>query len=158
MSCLRRMSSKGLYRNSLQGSETLQTVFAINNQILRRDRVAPSHQTLRRMVRQHIDQTIRTLNFQARIERIETGVLVRSQKGKNVSVERKGRMLPMEGERTVVKFRFLYGQRAQSSYSTSRAPTQTDGRMPHKYGNLRGERLDNIFRNRRVTSGTLPCA
>ena len=31
------------------------------------------------------------------------------------------------------------GQRAQSSSSTSRAPTQTDGRKLYKYGNLTGE-------------------
>ena len=43
---------------------------------------------LRRMVRQHTDQTTRTRNLKARTERIETGVLVKSLNGKNVSVER----------------------------------------------------------------------
>ena len=51
--------------------------------------MASSFQKLRRMVRQHTDQTIRTRNLKARTERIETGVLVKSQNGTNVSVERK---------------------------------------------------------------------
>ena len=52
----------------------------------------------------------------------------------------------MEGERIVFKRRLLQfsprvssGQRAHSSSSTSRAATQTDGRKPCKYGNLRGD-------------------
>ena len=51
---------KDLYRYRSRGSEQLHTVFAMYNQQLSQDRVAPSNQTLRRMVRQHIDQTIRT--------------------------------------------------------------------------------------------------
>ena len=41
------------------------------------------------MVREHIDQMIRTRVFKARNERIGTGVLVKSRKGRNVRVERK---------------------------------------------------------------------
>ena len=37
---------------------------------------------------EHHGQKIRTRNFQARNKRIETGALVKTQKGKNVSVER----------------------------------------------------------------------
>ena len=119
---------EGLYRNRLQGSEQLQTVFAMYNQELSRYRVAPSYQKLRSMVRQHLDQTMRTRNFKARNERIVSGVLVKSQEGRNVSAERKsGRMFSVESERTVFK-RFNHrthpGQRAQLSSSTSRAPTQ----------------------------------
>ena len=69
---------EGLYKNKWQSSEQLQTVFALHNQELNRDQVAPSHQKLRTMVGQHTDQTIRTRNFNARNERIETGVLVKS--------------------------------------------------------------------------------
>ena len=47
----------------------------------------PSDQRLKTMERRHIGQTIRTRNFGVRNERIETGVLFKSQKGKNVSVE-----------------------------------------------------------------------
>ena len=49
----------------------------------------PSYQRLKTMVRRHIDQMIRTRNFKAQNERIETGVLVNSHKGRNVSVERR---------------------------------------------------------------------
>ena len=58
---------------------------------------------------------------------------------------------------------------AQSSSSTSRAPTQTDGRKPYTYGNLRGKSpsglkakdsvnisLQERAQNRLVISGTLP--
>ena len=41
------------------------------------------------MVGQHFDQTIRTRNFTARSERFETGALVKSHKGRNVSEEKK---------------------------------------------------------------------
>ena len=80
---------EGLYRNRSQGSEQLQTVFAMYNQELSRDRVAPSYQELGIMLRKHIDQTIRARNFKARNARTETGVLVKSQQGRNVSAERK---------------------------------------------------------------------
>ena len=80
---------EGLYRNKLQCSEQLQAVFAMSNPELNRDQEAPSCQKLRNMVRQHVDQTISTRNFKARNERIETGVLVKGHKGRNVSAERK---------------------------------------------------------------------
>ena len=68
-------------------SAQLQTVLALYDREMNRDRVSPSYPRLRTMVR-HIDQTIRTRNFKARNERIETRVLVKSHKEK-VSVERK---------------------------------------------------------------------
>ena len=55
----------------LEGSEKLQTVFATYNQELNRGQVAPTYQKLRKMVRQHIDQTTRTRNFKARNGRNE---------------------------------------------------------------------------------------
>ena len=69
---------EGLYKNKLQCAEQLQTVFAMYNQELNRYPAAPNYQKLRKVVRQHIDQTIRTRNLKARNERIETGVLVKS--------------------------------------------------------------------------------
>ena len=60
---------EGLYKHKVQGSE-LQTLFARYNQELNRDHVTPSCQKLRKMVRQHIDQTTRTRNFKAQNERI----------------------------------------------------------------------------------------
>ena len=77
----------------LQGSEQLQTVLALYNQELNRDQLAPSYHRLRTMVRQHIDQTIRTRNFKARNERIETGELLEShEKDKRQRGEKSGRM------------------------------------------------------------------
>ena len=80
---------ESLYRNRLQGSEQLQTVFSTCNQELSRDCVAPSYQTLGSMVRQHVDQTIRTRNFKTWNGRIETGELVKRQKGRHVSAKEK---------------------------------------------------------------------
>ena len=54
---------EGLGKNKLQGSEQLQTVFAMHKQELSRDHVTPSYQRLRNMVRQHIDQPIKTRKF-----------------------------------------------------------------------------------------------
>ena len=73
----------------LQGSGQLQTVLVLYNKELSRNGVSPSYQRLRTMVRQQIDQIIRTRNFRARNERIETGVVVESHKGRTESVERK---------------------------------------------------------------------
>ena len=69
---------EGLYKDKLQVYEQPRTVFAMYNKELNRDQVAPSVQKLRNMVRQHFDQTMRTRNFKAQNERIETGVLVKS--------------------------------------------------------------------------------
>ena len=46
---------------------TEMTVIAMNNQDLSRDRVAPSCQKFRNMVRQHVDQTIRTRKVKSTI-------------------------------------------------------------------------------------------
>ena len=82
---------EGLYKMQLQGSAQLQTVLAMlamYDQETDRDPVLPSHQRLATVVRRHIDQMIRTRNFKAPSGRIETGVLVKSLKGRGVSVER----------------------------------------------------------------------
>ena len=62
------------------------------NQELSRDRAPPSYAKLRRMVRQRffsIKNQKRTRDFKARNEIIVKGVLVMSQKGRNVSAERR---------------------------------------------------------------------
>ena len=75
-------------------SVQLQTVSsAMYDQEVDRDR-PPSYQRLKTMVRTHADQMIRTRNFRAPNERIETGVLVKRQKGR-MSVW-KGRLISME--------------------------------------------------------------
>ena len=62
-----------LYKMRIRESVQLQTVLAMHDQEIDRDRAMPSYQRLK------IDQTIRTRNFRARNESIETGVLVKSQ-------------------------------------------------------------------------------
>ena len=99
------------------------------------NRAAPSYQKLWRKVRQRIDQTSSTRSSNAQNERIETGVLVKSQIWKNVSTERKvGECFQWEvngqcsrGDSGSFNHATNRGQKAQSSSSTSRAPTQTDG-------------------------------
>ena len=78
------------------------------NQDLSRDRVASRYQKLWKMVGQHIDQTIRTRNFKAQNERIETGVLVKGQKReKRQRGKKSGRVLSMESEWTVFTRRLI---------------------------------------------------
>ena len=89
----------------IRESVQLQTVSAMYEREIDPDRSMPSYQRLKTEVRRHIDQLIRTRNFRARNERIETGVFVKSHKGKNVSVEL--RMLSVESKRTVFKRRLL---------------------------------------------------
>ena len=80
---------ESLYKLKVQDTVQLQTVLAMYEQEFVRNREMPSYQRLKIMVRRHIDQMARTRNFNARKERIETGVIVKSQKGRNVSVEMK---------------------------------------------------------------------
>ena len=150
---------EGLCKMKLQDSEQLQTLLALCNQDLDRDKVPPSYQNLRTTVRQHIDQTIRTRNFRARNERIETGALVKeSLRKKRQRCEKnwekccqwqatgqwsRGNACSFthgenSGNRRDHGHGAYSGQRAQSSSCTSRTPTQTDGKKPYKYGNLRG--------------------
>ena len=107
----------------------LQTVLAMYDQQIDRKQALRSYQRLKTTARQHIDQTIRTGNFRSRKERIEAGESVISQKGKNVSVER--RMVSVESNWTVFKMRDR-GQRARSSSLAPNAQTQIDGRKPSK--------------------------
>ena len=64
-------------------------MLAMYDQEMDRERAMPSYQRLKTMVRRQKDHMIRTRNFKARNERIETGVLVKSHKGREVSVEGK---------------------------------------------------------------------
>ena len=64
----------------IRESVQLQTVSALYDQEIDRDRATPSYQRLKTLVRRHVDQMIRTRNFRARNERIETGVRVKRQK------------------------------------------------------------------------------
>ena len=56
----------------IRESVQLQTVLALCDQEI--DRATPSYQRLKIVVRRHVDQMIRTRNFRARNEIIETWV------------------------------------------------------------------------------------
>ena len=77
------------YKMRIPESDQLQTALVMHEQEIIQDQSKPRYQKSKTMVKRHIDQKIRTRHFQARNERIETGILVKSRKGKHVSVERK---------------------------------------------------------------------
>ena len=90
------------------------------------------------MVRRHIDQMMRTSNFKAGNAMIETGVSFKSQKGKNVFVDRKVREhyqrratgLCSRGDS--FEPRVSFWSRIKISFYTSKAPIQIDSRKPSK--------------------------
>ena len=137
---------EGLYKMKLRGSVQVQTALAMHDQEIDGDRVMPSYQRLRTVIGQHVDQMIRTRNFKVQNERIETGVVVKSHKGRKGSVERKVGCYQWKatgqcpkGTLAVATMGSIVGNTTQSSSSTSRAPTQTDGRKPYKNNSPRGE-------------------
>ena len=75
----------------IRDSVQFQTVMALYEQENIRNNEQPSCSRLKTTVTRHIDQMVRTRNFKARNERIETGVVTKSQKGTKVIVERKVR-------------------------------------------------------------------
>ena len=111
-------------------------------------------QKLKTIGRRHIDQMIRTRNFKARNESVETGVLVKRQRGRKVSVERKvenvsnGEELDSVQEETlkvsVTKEHRETGankknKKAQSSSPAPKSWAQTDDRKPSQGPGPRGE-------------------
>ena len=97
-----------LYKMRIRESDKLQTVLAVYEQEINQDRSRPSFQKLQTMVKRHIDQKIRTRNFQARNERIETRVLVKTQRREECQCRKEiRRTLSVESKRTVFKRRCL---------------------------------------------------
>ena len=93
------------------------------------------------MVRRQIDQMIRTRTFKVRNERIGTRVLVKSQKGRNVSVDRRqGECYQWKAKGHSAKgdacsFRHDYSKRGKKTPSSSLAPrsqAKNDGSRPSK--------------------------
>ena len=131
---------ESLYKMRIRESVQLQTVLAMYEQEIDRDRAKPSYQRLKTMVKRHTDQPIRMRNFRARNARIETGVSVKCHKGKKVSVERRmGKCYQWKANGQCSRgdsCSFIHGnnrgQRAQSSSPAPKAQTQIDGRKPSK--------------------------
>ena len=79
---------ESLCKMRVRESVQLQTVLAMYEQEMDQNRSMPSYQKFKTMIGRHKDQMIRTRNFKARNERVETGVLVEGHKRRKVSVER----------------------------------------------------------------------
>ena len=79
---------ESLQKMRLRESVHLQTVLAMYQQESPQGRSRPNYQKLKTMVRRHTDQTIRARNFQVRNERVETGVLIKTLKGKMSAFKR----------------------------------------------------------------------
>ena len=79
-----------LFQMRIRESDQLKTVLAMYDEEINQDRSKPTCQKLKKTTeKRHFDQKIWTRNVDVRNERIETGVLVKTRKGKNISVERK---------------------------------------------------------------------
>ena len=72
---------ESLYKMRMRESDQLRTVLATYEQEINRGRSEPNYQKLKTMLMTHIDQPIRTRNFKVRNDRIDTGALVKTQKG-----------------------------------------------------------------------------
>ena len=73
----------------IRESDQLKAVLALCEQETEQHLSQPNNQKLKTMVQKCMDQKIRARNSEGRNERTETGVLVKTRKGKRVSVERK---------------------------------------------------------------------
>ena len=99
---------EGLCKSKLQDSVQLHTVLAMYEQENVRNNEPPNYLKMETLVRRHIDQVMRTRNFRARNDRVESGTVTKRGKTKRkVSVER---MLSVESNRTVFWRRFMQFQ------------------------------------------------
>ena len=128
-------------RCAYKSLSTSEQFWQCTNQKIDQHRSKPSYQKVKTMVRRHIDQMIRTRNIKVRNERIETGVLFKTQTGKNVSVEEriggccqwKAKGQCSKGDACSFRHKdSRRGKAAQSSSPTPRPQTQNDGRRPSK--------------------------
>ena len=74
------MSWRVLYKMKIPESVQFQTLSAMYEQQIDRDRAMPSYERLKTVARRHKEQMSSTRNFRPRNERIETGELVKSQR------------------------------------------------------------------------------
>ena len=130
---------ESLYKFDIRDSVQLQTVLAMYDQAIDRDRAMPSYQRLKTVVGRYIDQVIRLRNFRARNERVGTGVLVKSHKGRKVSAEGKvgechqWKVTGQCSSGDTCSFSHgTRGQKAPSSSPTPKAQTPIAERRPAK--------------------------
>ena len=132
---------ESLYTMRTRESCQLAVVLAMYEQEINQHPSQPRYQKLKTMVKRHLDRRIRTRNLHARNERMQTEVLVKTRKGKNVSVDRKQvgcHKRKARGQCTkgnVCSFRHNKGQRGKATQPSSFAPSMTE--KVHREGNLR---------------------
>ena len=83
------MVLEGLYKSKLQDSAQLQTILAVYEQEIIRNNEQPNYSRFKIAVRRHIDEQMRTRNFRAQNEIVETGAVTKRPKGRKAVVERK---------------------------------------------------------------------
>ena len=115
-------------------------------QELTRNNKTPSCQKSRTMARQHVDQTSKRATSKASMKELKQEYWSRVKKGHSSARKQVAECFQWKatgqcsrGDSKSFNHGAHSGQRAQSSSSASRRPTQTDGRKPYKQGNLRGE-------------------
>ena len=154
----------GLYNSKLQDSVQLQTALAMYEQENVRNNGQPSCSRLKTAARRHTDQIMRTRNFRARNEIVEIGTVTKSHNGRIVSVERrvgecyqwKANGQCLKGDSCSFRHepasgnRCAGGRKEQSSSPAPEAKAQTDGKIPSKGSNSKGESPS-------WTRGRIPC-
>ena len=127
---------ESVYKIRTRESDQLKTVLAPHAQEIEQHLSQPDNQKLKSIVKRCMDQKVRARNFEARNERIETEVLVKTRKGKLVTVERKhGECCRLKAKEQCTKgnacsFRHDESKRGKVTQSSSPAPkplkTQND--------------------------------
>ena len=72
---------ESLYKLRIRESDQLKTVLELYDMEIHQKISMPNHQKLKTTVKRRKDQKLRLRNFDARHEKIETGVVVKSHKG-----------------------------------------------------------------------------
>ena len=178
------MVLEGLYKSKLQDSVQFQTVLALYEQENIRNSEPPNYSRLKTNVRRHVDESMTTRNLRAGNKIVERGAVIKSEKGRKASAERKvgewylwkaiGQRAkgdscsfvrdPASGNRRDQR------QEGQSSSLAPKAKAQTDGKKPSKSSGRREEKPSgtrvtipcrHFFRRKGTNTsckiGTLPC-
>ena len=78
---------ESLYKLRIRESDQLKTVLELYDMEIHQKISMPNHQKLKTMVKRSIDQKLRSRNFDARHEKIETGAVVKSRRGFQVALK-----------------------------------------------------------------------
>ena len=137
---------ESLYKLRIRESDQLKTVLELYDMEIHQKISKPDHQRLRSMVKRSIVQKLRSRNFNARNERIETGAVVKNRKDQR-GVERgpgecfqwKAKGQCSKGDSCSVRHDENKGAKpTPTSAPPSEPPTENDGRNPSIRKSLRG--------------------